>query len=303
MPGPYRQGTSSGTVFVPGSSAAGDQPWVNLQIVGPEYFATLGTTLVAGREFSRRDDPDSNSVAVVNEAFVRKFFAGRNPLDGVVGQQSDGPWAHIIGIVRDIAHGGVREKPEPTLYLPVTKKNVSWGTALVRSRMPRDAVIQAVRREVERLGPQVSSSEPRSIGQDIDDSIFQDRMLASLSGCFGGLTLLLAAIGLYGVVSYGTAQRSGEIGIRIALGAQRGRVLWMVLRSGLLLVAGGLAVGLPVSIAAARYVSAVLFGVTAGDPLAFVSTAAVLLGIGLAAAFWPARRSASMDPMRALRHE
>jgi ABC-type antimicrobial peptide transport system permease subunit len=128
-------------------------------------------------------------------------------------------------------------------------------------------------------------------------------MLATLSGFFGGLALLLAAVGLYGVVAYGTARRAGEIGIRIALGAERGQVLWLVLRDALALVALGLAIGLPVSLAAARTVSSILFGIEPADPLAFLSTAGVLAAIGLAAAFVPALRATRLDPIQVLRHE
>jgi ABC-type antimicrobial peptide transport system permease subunit len=145
--------------------------------------------------------------------------------------------------------------------------------------------------------------EPRTVRQRLDESIFEERMLATLSGFFGGLALLLAAIGLYGVVAYGAAQRAREIGVRIALGAERGDVLRLVLRDAMLLVAAGLAIGLAVSLGAARAVASILFGIQPADPLAFVSTACVLFAVGAAAAFLPARRAASMDPMRALREE
>jgi ABC-type antimicrobial peptide transport system permease subunit len=142
-----------------------------------------------------------------------------------------------------------------------------------------------------------------TVREEIDAQIFQDRMLATLSGFFGGLALLLAAVGLYGVVAYTTALRSAEIGIRIALGAPWPSVLWLVLRDALLLVTVGLAIGLPFSFAAARAVSSILFGIGPADPLAFVATSAVLLAIGIAAAFLPARRAAGMNPMQALRNE
>jgi ABC-type antimicrobial peptide transport system permease subunit len=209
---------------------------------------------------------------------------------------------HIVGVVRDILHGGVRQKSEPVVYVPAAMEN-TWATILVQSLIPRDTLAQAIRRETARLGPQATPSEPRTIGQEVDDSIFEERMLSTLSTCFSALALLLAAVGLYGVVAFATAQRAGEIGIRIALGAQRAAVLWMVLRGAILLVLGGLAIGLPAALGATSYVSSVLFGITPDDPVAFAGTAGVLLIVGIAAAFLPARRSANMDPMRALRHE
>jgi ABC-type antimicrobial peptide transport system permease subunit len=161
----------------------------------------------------------------------------------------------------------------------------------------------AIRREGEKLGSEVSISEPKTIRQQIDESIFQDRLVATVGGFFGGLALLLAAIGLYGVMAYSAARRAREIGIRIAMGARRGAVLWMVLRGSLSLVMGGLAIGIPVSLVAARKVAPVLFGIRAEDSLTFVSTACVLLAVGLAAAYVPARRAASMEPMLVLRQE
>jgi predicted permease len=298
MPGPYMQGTASATIKVPGSTATANEPaWVNYCELAPGYFAMLGSPLVAGREFDRNDKPGTQSVALVNQAFVRKFLPDeKDPLQRLVNS------AHIVGVVRDMLNHGVREKREPAVYYPASL-STNWGSILVQSTIPPSALAQAIRRETGRLGPQVNAPEPRTIRQEIDDSIFEERLLSTLSGCFGGLTLLLAAVGLYGVVAYGTAQRAGEIGIRIALGAQRGSVLWMVLRGALLLVVAGLAIGLPAALAAAHYVSSVLYGVKPADTMAFAATAAVLLAIGIAAAFLPAMRSAGMDAMRALRHE
>ena len=302
FPGPYLAGMAAATVRVPGSPVtSGEAAWVDYCQVGPGFFSLLGSTPIAGREYQRSDAPDTPSI-VVNEAFLRKYLPNeRHPLERLV-EMPDQPPTHITGVVRDIRSGGIREPGDPVVYVPARMDGPD-GTILVRSTLPRDTLAQAIRREVARLGPQVAASDPRTIRQQIDDSIFQERMLSSLSGCFGILTLLLAAVGLYGVVAYATARRAGEIGIRLALGAQRRAVLWMVLRGALALVAAGLAIGLPTALAAARYVGSVLFGVKPADPVAFAGTAAVLLAIGIAAAFLPARRSAAMDPMRALRNE
>jgi ABC-type antimicrobial peptide transport system permease subunit len=165
------------------------------------------------------------------------------------------------------------------------------------------AVRAVVLRELPKLGAGIAVTQWGTVRQRIDDSIFETRLLATLGGFFGVLALLLAAVGLYGVMSYGMAKRAGEIGIRMALGARRADVVGMVLGDALLLVAGGLILGFPLAWAAARAVHSLLFGIDAVDPLAFGGTGAVLIAVALGAAFLPAHRAASIDPMRALRHE
>jgi hypothetical protein len=260
---------------------------------------------VDGREFDRNDTAVSRSVALVNQSFVRKMLGGDpHPLERTLSlEEGKSDPTFIVGVVRDIPHSGLREKVVPTVYLPAARMTGWWGAILVRSTLPRDEMARAIRAEVARLGPDVVSTEPRTLGQRIDDSIFQDRLLATVGGFFGGLALLLAAIGLYGVVAYGMARRAREIGIRIALGARRGKVLWMVLAESLVLVAAGLLIGLPASLAAAQALSKVLFGVKPADPLTFIATAGALVAVGFAAALLPARRAASIQPVQVLRQE
>jgi predicted permease len=311
FPGPYLSGSSSASIVVPGSPAADKEPvWVNVQHVAPRYFEILESAPVAGREFDRNDTAGGRKVALVNQAFVQKLLSGDpHPLERVLSiDVSQIHPIYIAGVVKDIPHQGLREKIVPTVYLPIAQGSEEaakqpWGDILVRSQLPADEVARSITREVARLGPGVKSSQPRTIRQHIDESIFQDRLLATVGGFFGGLALLLAAVGLYGVVAYGMAWRTREIGIRIALGARRGAVLWMALGDALLLVSLGLALGMPFAFAAARTVSTVLFGVKPADALTFVSTAGVLLAVALAAAFVPARRAASIEPVRVLREE
>ena len=305
FPGPFQMGMSSWTVRVPGSPRASQEPaTVAVHTVAPRYLETIGSVPLLGRDIDRNDTANSRPVAVVNQAFVREFLSNDpQPLGRVLSFEDE--TTQIVGVVRDIPHQGLREKIEPTVYVPAEQRKSMGGnpTILVRSQLPTSALLPALRREMEKLGQQVAMDEPKTLAGAVDESIFQDRILATLGGCFGGLALLLAAIGLYGVIAFGTAQRAGEFGVRLALGAQRSEVLWMVLRDALLLVAAGLALGLPASLAASRYVGSVLFDVKPGDAESFVGTAVVLVVVGLAAAFVPARRSAGMDPMRALRHE
>jgi predicted permease len=310
FPGPFQMGSADASIRVPGSDRTALEPAdVDMQYIAPRFFETIGSVPALGREFDRNDTASARKVAVVNEAFVRTFLRGdAHPLlrtlsfDDSKPEGGEPTW--IVGVVRNIRHQGLREEIRSTVYVPAAQKEASWPpTILVRTQMPEGALLTAIYRELSRLGPAAALSSLETLRQHVDDSIFRERMLATLGGFFGGLALLLAGVGLYGVVAYGTARRAGEIGIRMALGARRAHVLWLVLRDALLLVFLGLAIGLPVSLAAARTVESVLFGVRPSDPLAFGMTASVLLAAGIAAAFLPARRAASMDPMRSLRHE
>jgi ABC-type antimicrobial peptide transport system permease subunit len=197
----------------------------------------------------------------------------------------------------------LRSKPEPTVYAPVAQSDPEWEPSIVlRASLPTEALVAAIRREFAAAGMHLAD-EPKPIRQRIDESVYQDRLLATIGGFFGILALALAAVGLYGVVAYGTARRAREIGIRIALGARRGEVVWMVLRDALVLVAAGLAIGLPASYAAARQVAALLFGVKPLDPATFAITTAVLGAVGIGASLLPARRAATLEPLAVLRQD
>ena len=308
FPGPFQMGRSSASTRVPGSERTANDPVdVATAQVAPRYFETIGTPLLLGREFDRSDIGAARNVAVVNEAFVRAFLPGeahpdRRFLSFDDTKPSGGEPTWIVGVVHDMRHNAIQEVPNPTIYLPINSAIV-WGgqTMLLRTQLPPAALLPAIYREMARLGPSIALREFGTIRQHVDDSIFEQRLLAALSGFFSVLGLLLAAVGLYGVVAYSTAGRTGEIGIRIALGACRGEVLWMIVRDSLALVAAGLAIGLFLSIFAGRAVASLLFGIEPSDPMAFVITALALAFTGLAAAFLPARRAASIDPSRALR--
>jgi len=310
FPGPFEMGKASATIRVPGSAATAREPVeVAIASIAPRYFETIGTHLLLGRDFDRNDTAASRSVAIVDEASARLFFPGvRDPVGRVLSfddsKPEGGAPTYIVGVVNNVRHEGLRQPTKPTVYSPATQPLAMGGPAiLVRTQAPAAAVVPVLRRELAKLGTAVVLTEPQTIRQHIDESIFQERILATLSGFFGLLALLLAAIGLYGVVAYGTAQRTGEIGVRIALGARRAGVLWMVLKDALLLVSAGLLVGLPASVAAARAVASTLVGTPSAAPSMFVTTGCALLAVGVAAALVPARRAAKIDPMQALRQE
>ena len=282
---------------------------VEVANIVPRYFETIGTPLILGRELAPNDMTSSRQVAVVNEAFVREFLPGEKHPDSRTFSFDDskpegGEPTFIVGVVRDVRHNGIRQPAKPTVYVAIDQGQSGFPpTILVRTQAPPNALVPAIYRELGHLGPNIAIGDFRTLRQQVDESIFEQRMLAALGAFFGTLALLLAAVGLYGVVAYGTARRTGEIGLRIALGAPRPQVVWMILRDSLLLVALGLAIGLPAALAGARAVESVLFGIRPADPFTFASTAVLLAAIGGAAAFLPARRASRLDPSQVLRNE
>jgi predicted permease len=310
FPGPFLSGTSSASIRVPGSERTAHEPVdVETAHIAPRYFETIGAPLVMGREFEPADRTSARKVAVVSEAFVRAFFPGEKHPDSRTLSFDDskpegGEVTYIVGVVRDIRQAGIQKTPKPTVYVAIDQdKNAGNPEILLRTEAPPRALLGPIYRSFERIGGSVAIGELRTLRQQVDESIFEQRLLAALGGFFGSLALVLSGIGLYGVVAYGAARRTGEIGLRIALGARRAQVVWMILRDSLLLVAIGLALGLPAALAAARTVESILFGIPPEDPLTFASTAAILAAIALGAAFLPARRAATMEPSRVLRHE
>jgi putative ABC transport system permease protein len=310
FPGPFLMGTSSASIRVPGSERTAAEPAdVDTADIGPRYFETIGTPLLDGREFDEKDIESPRKIAIVNEAFMLEFLPGEKHPDARTLSFDDskpegGEPTYIVGVVRDIRHAGIQKPARPTVYTPIDHgTNKGLPTILLRTQAPPAALLPRLYRELNRIGPSIAFASIGTLREQVDDSIFEQRMLAAIGGFFGTLALVLAAVGLYGVVAYGTARRTGEIGIRIALGARRTQVLWMILRDSLAMVGIGLALGLPVALAAARAVDSVLFGIQPADPLTFVSTAAILAVIGLAAAFLPAHRAARLEPSQVLRHE
>jgi predicted permease len=309
-PGPYRGGSWTTGIRVPGSTrTAKEDDQVAEQGVGPAYFGTMGIRPLRGREFGESDLHSTRKTALVNEVFVREFLPGVQDPVGRILTIDDSKGAgreptYIVGLVPDILHDGLRAPAKSTVYVPFHDGDVSFDpTLLVRTLLPAALVLPAIRRELSRIDPEVALVEPRTLRELVDDSIFADRMIATLSGFFGALALLLAAIGIYGVMAYAVARRTAEIGLRIALGAAPAKITWMVLREGLLLIAVGVAIGLPLSLAAGRIIASLLYGIKPNDPATFGLTIAALLAIGVLAAFLPARRAAAVAPIEALRHE
>jgi predicted permease len=282
--------------------------------VSPQYFETIGTRLLRGRAIEERDTPASTHVAVIDEAFARLYLKNEDPIGKHFGMET-GLDYEIVGIVANAKYHEAREPVYPTFFLPLLQMSEKeWtNSSLARSNFIRDIELRLaghpenleaqVRRVVAETDPNDTIMKVQSFGEQVSLNFNQDRLLARLTGIFGALALLLACVGLYGVMAYSVARRRGEIGVRIALGAARGNVIGMVLRGAFLQIGLGLAIGLPVTLAAGRALASQLYGVKSYDPLVLGCAAVVLAACALIASFLPARRAASIDPMQALRNE
>ena len=277
---------------------------VNTNVVALKYFATMGISLLQGRDFGAQDNEKSPPVLIINEAFARRHLAEENP----VGQRlsfrgANGPWSEIVGVVRDSKYRTLGENPRPTAYVPLAQNHETGMTLHVRTAGNPLSIAGSVRSAVQALDQNLAVTDIQSLSNVIGASLFAARMGAVLLAIFGFLALLLAAIGLYGVMSYAVSRRTREIGIRMALGAGKGNVLRLVLKEGLMLVGGGIAVGLIVAVAATRLLVSFLFGVSPLDAVTFAAIPMVLALVALIASYLPAHRAARVDPMIALRYE
>jgi len=281
----------------------------NLNRVGPEYFRTLETPLLAGRDFDARDTTASPKVAIVSQAFARKFIGGASPLGKTfrleVPPGKPIPVYEIVGVVKDTKYADLHEEFSPIAYFPVSQADRPdpWDQIIVRnSNASVLSIVSSLKSTIGAVSPNIDI-DFKVFKTRVRESILQDELMATLSGFFGFLAALLAAIGLYGVISYMVAQRTNEIGIRMALGAQRGDVLRMIMReSGILLLIGLLA-GTGLALAAARAASSLVFGLKARDPLTLVLAVATLSVVSAVASFVPAYRASRLDPMAALHYE
>jgi predicted permease len=292
-------------VFIEGqpTERTANTPSAMINRTGPQYFQAMGTRLLAGRDFTEQDDQKSTRVAIVNEAFARRFYPGEDPIGKRFSLgRSESTKNQIIGVVEDGKYAGLNENPRPYVGRPVWQSEVGATSVIVRTDGDPQKLISAVTREVQDLDPHLPISSNTLFGK-LDVPLLPARIGASLLGGFGLLALALAAIGIYGVISYAVSTRTHEIGIRMALGAEKSDVLKLVLGQGLKLTLIGLAIGLLAALGATQFMKAILFGVSATDPLTFALASIVLGVVALLACYVPARRATKVDPMVALRHE
>ncbi len=304
-----------------------EKPYMDFNAVSPGYFETLGIPILAGRDFTDRDNPPSSpdppekpyppgkeppeppgppKVAIVNQTFANKFF----PKDTALGKRfSTGDKFkmensyEIVGVVKDTRYFGLREAVEGMVYISSWRQSAGDMVLCLRTAGDPKRLIASVRREVRNLDSAIPVTETATMEHQLDNHVSQERLIATLSSFFGSLALLLAAVGLYGLMAHTATRRTREIGIRMALGAQRNNVLWLILRDAVILVGLGAAIGIPAAFSVTRFVASFLYGLTARDPMTIALATVVLALVTVLASFLPARRASKVDPMVALRYE
>ena len=288
-----------------GSGAApGDNESVSSNVVGPRYFQTMGIGLLQGRDFNAQDTEEHPRVAIVNEAFVRRHFPSEDALGKRLSFNGpEGPWREIVGVVRTSKYISLGEAPTPVSYVPLQQNHETGMTLHVRTKVDPLSIAAAVRSEVQSLERNLPLGTPERMSDRVANSLYAARMGAILLAIFGGLALLLASIGLYGVMSFAVSRRTREMGIRVALGARPGDVFRLVLRQGMTLVVVGLMVGLGVAVVVTRLLASFLYGVSTTDALTFTAIPVLLTLVALVACYLPARRAMKVEPLIALRYE
>jgi predicted permease len=299
---PFSGISSEGEINVPGyQSRPNERPTTLIYPTTPQFFATFGIPLLAGRDFNAQDSVGTPKAIIVNDNFARHFFGDENSLGKRV---SIGPFnLEIVGVAGDAKLWTLRETMSRTIYYALEQRHMGKQRLCVRASGDAGTLVAAICHEVRSLDPNLPVFNIKTFADQIDESIRQERLIAMLSSFFGLVALLLAALGLYGVMAHAVARRTREIGVRMALGAQAPAVLWMVLRETLLLVFIGVAIGLPVALAVTRLIKGLLFGLGANDPLTIALSVLAMLAIAALAGYLPARRAASVDPITVLRRE
>jgi predicted permease len=277
---------------------------INRLVISPNFFDVMGIPIVAGRALTDRDLATSPKVVVINEAAVRKYFPNENPLGHHFGSSPETAGdLEIVGVLRDAKYNSVREEAPPTMYVAYRQARMSNATIEVRTAMAPAGAMTAIREAVRQLDPNLPLTDVSTQIEQVERRFQQEKLFAQACTLFGGLALLLASIGLFGLMSYSVSRRTNEIGIRMALGAQRSDVLGLVMRESMLLVAIGVVIGVGLAIAASRLLTTLLFGLAARDPLTMIGAVAVMATVSALAGYLPARRASRVDPMVALHYE
>lgn len=296
-----------GYVPKPGQAAEDGSLDTYTHYVGSRFFETLGIPLLVGRTIQDRDTSAAPRVGVVNQAFARRYFGNASPVGHRFrfNGKTDVADITIIGVAGNTTYGDMRKDPPPTVYVPFVQHldAVDWQNVEVRTAGDPMSAVDAVRRVTQNLDRNVPMHDVVTQTEQIDQATFQERLFARLSSFFALLALTLACVGLYGTLSYAVARRTNEIGIRMAIGAERWSIVRMVLQEALLLALLGIGIGVPAALAASRLISAMLYGLKPADPLTLVAATLLMIGVAALAGYLPARRAAKVDPMVALRYE
>jgi predicted permease len=306
FPGPLRGGSASATFDIEGRPPnPADKPFANIGSVSGGFFQAMGVPLVSGRTFTESDTEDATAVGIVSAAFARKYWPGENPVGKRLRFDEDTktPWTVVVGLAGDVRQLGLHEDPPPILYIPYQQFPLPFTNVIVRSPAPTGAVASLVRTELAAIDPELPLGDASSLQTVLDRSVAQPRFRTMLLIAFALVALVLAAVGVYGLISYSVTERTREIGIRIALGAQPQQVVSSIMREGLVLAATGIVVGLAGALTAARVLGSFLFGVGASDPLTLTVVALILLAVACLATYVPSRRALRVDPITALRTE
>ncbi|MFY9608868.1 MAG: ABC transporter permease [Blastocatellia bacterium] len=318
IPGVESAGTNSGlplggnnwgrSLTVEGRPAlsVGEAPAINHCVISPDYFSAMGIAILKGRDFDERDSREAPKVTIIDERLAREYWPDEDPIGKRIrfGPPEDNePWHTIVGVVGEVRHERLDAQTRKSVYLPYVQVPIGGSSVAIRSEGRPENLIAAVRAQVRELDPDLPVTRIMPMTEVVARSVWQPRLYTALFGVFAAVALILATVGIYGVMSYAVTQRTREIGLRMALGAQRTDVLKLVVGQGIVLAAIGVGVGLVAALALTRLMSTLLFGVTATDPITFTAVSVLLAGAALVACFIPARRAAKVDPMIALRYE
>jgi predicted permease len=308
--GLFNGNESSDSVRVEGSNLEDQDSATADDEVGPNYFSTIGAPIVLGREITQEDFLSAARVAVVNESFANFYLAGRNPIGRMVHIQDSSrpnqPPYQIVGVCRDVHDHDVRGSVRRRMYAPLTSADFDDTDTLfveIRAVGNPEVLMNSVRGAIREMNPDLAVGEVETGGELVTDTLSSQVLVAKLSTFFGGLVLLLVCVGLYGSMAYNVAARTKEIGLRMALGAPRGDLIWMVMRETWMVLGIGVAIGIPVGIAATELFRAMLFNVSKSDPISIGAAILALVVICVTAAVVPVRRATRVDPMVALRYE
>jgi predicted permease len=308
----FNQGGWTDSVTVPGRPANDHDSEVDHNVVGPNYFGAMGMPLLLGRSLRTEDTGTSRRVAVINETMARTYFGGESPLgrtfsvgvdSDAISQNSEWRDIEVVGVVKDAKYMNLDEKAMSAAFFPHSQHPRFLYSFIVRYSGDSSSLASAIKKSVGEIDANLPVGDFTTLAQTVDESVLNHRLVAQLCTFFGALAALLACIGIYGLMSYGVARRTSEFGVRLALGAERQQVVWLVLRETFALVLVGLAIGLALAPLVSRFVESFLFELKPYDPLSIGAAVFAMIAVALLAGYLPARRAAKVDPIVALRYE